>query len=198
MSYNEKENYIAVHPDPSVWKNHANYFIMQHYQDYIKGVCADFGCNHGACTLLLLEWTAKLEAIYGLDMNYEALQVAYHVANQMSPTLPINFMAVNLLEIPLGAELFDFIMTFHTLEHIYPQDVDSFVKEIHRTLKPGGHVLISIPYDHAYPDEAHVGFYKEPDMIQLFERHGFFVVECIKDDRWEQKDLLTGLFLKPQ
>jgi predicted SAM-dependent methyltransferase len=89
-------------------------------------------------------------------------------------------------------------MSFHTLEHIYPDDATKFVKESLRVLKPGGHVIISIPYERAYPDPAHVAFYNVESLTKLFEDNGFDTIECMKDNRWpEQKDLLTGVFNKP-
>lgn len=195
--YRMKENYITVNPEPEKWKHHANYHIIQHYSDYIKGACGDLGCNHAACTVFLLEWKERIHEIVGVDYNLQALDVAFHLALQLDPQIPINFVAANLVSLPFVSDKFDFLMSFHTLEHIYPQDVDSFIKEIFRVLKPGGHLLISIPYDHAYPDPAHVGFYTEDDLMNLFEKWGFYTVECMKDDRWFEKDLLTGLFQKP-
>lgn len=195
MNYNEKENYISVHPNVEVWKAHANYHIMSFYSPFISGVVADFGANHGACTLLLLE-NKNVTAIYGYDMNYEALKVGYSMANELNPTIPVTFIATSLLELPVEDSKFDVVQSFHTLEHIYPTDADKFLKEAYRTLKPGGLFLISIPYDHAYPDVAHVAFYTVETLCKLFESNGFDTIECMKDNRWMEKDLLTGLFKK--
>jgi ubiquinone/menaquinone biosynthesis C-methylase UbiE len=114
----------------------------------------------------------------------------------MNPPKPVNFMAANLLEIPLEDNKFDFMMSFHTLEHIYPEDAPQFAKEVHRLLKPGGIFLLSIPYDKAYPDPAHVAFYNVETLTQLFENAGLYTVEATKDNRWQEKDLLTALFTK--
>lgn len=196
-SYWTKENYITINPEPEKWKHHANYHIIQHYSEYIKGAVGDLGCNHGACTCFLLEWKERIHEIVGIDFNLNALDVAFKTALSLDPQIPINFVAANLVSLPLNSDKFDFLMSFHTLEHIFPQDVDAFVQETLRILKPGGHILVSIPYDHAYPDPAHVGFYTEDDLMNLFEKAGFYTVECLKDNRWSQKDLLTGLFQKP-
>ena len=197
MSYAEKENYVSVHPDPETWRSHANFQIMKFYEAYIRGNIVDAGCNHGACTLLLLDWADKIESIYGLDMNYDALSVGFKIANEMNPPIPVSFLAVNLLEIPLDSDKFDFTMSFHTLEHIYPEDASKYVKEILRILKPGGHFLISIPYEHAYPDFAHVAFYNVESLCLLFESAGFYTIEAMKDNRWNEKELLTAMFMKP-
>ena len=193
--YIEKENYITVHPDPNIWRNHANYKIMQSYKEHIKGKVLDAGSNHGACTLLLLDFNP--EVIYGFDINIKALEIAYESAQKLNSIIPIHFIATNLTKIPIEDNYFDFLMSFHTLEHIYPSDIDMVISEFFRILKSNGHVVISIPYDHEYPDEHHVAFYKEDSLKSLFESKGFITIECFKDDRFEQKGLLTALFKKP-
>lgn len=196
--YAGKENYITVNQDPGVWRSHANYHIMRFYSRLLRGKVADLGCNMGACTLLLLDFADNIEKVYGYDLNYEALKVAFETANAMSPKVQVNFVAANLLELPAEAESFDFSVSFHTLEHIYPEDAERFAAECFRTLRPGGHMLISIPYEAAYPDPAHVAFYNVESLTKLYESVGFQTIECMKDNRWpEQKDLLTGLFCKP-
>lgn len=195
--YGAKENYITTNPDPEIWKHHANYHIIQHYSEYIRGACGDLGCNHAACTVFLLEWKERIHEIVGVDYNLQALDVAFNIAIKLDPQIPVNFVAANLVSLPFKDDKFDFLMSFHTLEHIYPCDVDCFIKEVFRILKPGGYMLISIPYNHAYPDPAHVGFYTEDDLINIFEKLGFYTVDCLKDDRWSEKNLLTGLFQKP-
>lgn len=196
IKYHEKENYISKHPDPNIWKIHANYKIMEFYKSYIKGVCADLGCNHGACTLLMLEFKNCTE-LYGFDLNNDALEIAKKNAQKMNnDNINIVFQKEYLDNINIKDEYFDFLMSFHTIEHIYPDNIHNVVKEFYRILKSGGYILISIPYEHAYPDKAHVAFYNEKTLVELFESCGFKTLECYKDDRFDQKNLLTGLFFK--
>lgn len=195
MEYINKENYITRDPDPIIWKNHANYFVMKSYQQYIKGKCGDLGCNHGSCTLLMLDF--KPESIHGFDINIDALKVAYNTALLLNIQIPISFMETNLTNIQIEDNYFDFLMSFHTLEHIFPIDTDLVIKEIYRILKYGGYFAISIPYDHSYPDPCHVNFFKEDTLKLLFEDNNFITIECFEDNRWPEKNLLTGLFQKP-
>jgi 2-polyprenyl-3-methyl-5-hydroxy-6-metoxy-1,4-benzoquinol methylase len=196
MNYSEKENYITVNSNPDSWRPHANFKLMQHYSHYIKGNTVDIGCNHGACTLLLLDYVEKLESITGIDMNFEALQIAFNNAHLLKPSIPVNFIAMNFLENSLESNTYDFLMTFHILEHIYPQDSIKFVSELYRILKPGGYLLLSIPYDRAYPDPCHVAFYNVDSLCSLFEECGFVTIEAMKDNRWTEKNLLTAIFFK--
>jgi len=169
---------------------------MKACAEYIKGDVCDLGCNHGACTFLMMDFN-DVKSIHGVDINLKALELAYDTASKITTNIKFNFYRANLMEMPIEDEKFDFVMSFHTLEHIFPNDVHKVVSEIHRIMKPNAHVLISIPYDHAYPDAHHVAFYKEDTLKDLFESHGFETKECFKDDRFYQKDLLTAIFTKP-
>ncbi|PNH01762.1 putative S-adenosylmethionine-dependent methyltransferase [Tetrabaena socialis] len=195
--YADKENYVTVAPSPEAWKQHPNYLIMRHYSTYIRGASYDIGCNHGACTLLLEEFP-EVTRIVGIDLNAEALAVARDIrGDPSSHRVPIEFMQANIMTLPMRDETADFVMSLHTLEHIYPHDAEAVVAEIFRVLKPGAHFLISIPHDHAFPDPCHVAFYKVPSLTTLMKGAGFQVIECLHDMRWHEKDLLTGVFRKP-
>lgn len=194
-SYHDKENYITVRSNPSLWKEHANYKILCNMQHLIENaVCADLGCNHGSCTILLHELNPL--HVDGYDINKEALQVAQQTASDYSVLHKTNFIQADLTNIPSEDEQYNIIVSFHTLEHIYECDVDDVVKEMNRILKPQGYVLISIPYKYNYPDPCHVAFYDEITLKALFEKHSFITVYCIEDNRWNEKGLLTALFRK--
>ena len=154
----------------------------------------DLGCNHGASTWWLTE-NAAVREIVGVDINTEALEVARKTFAAQS--LPHQFLQLDLTRGQAVDPMGDSIVSFHTLEHIYPDDVDQFLNAAYRSLKAGGYMVISIPYEHAYPDPCHVGFYNEQSLTACMEQAGFEMKQCFKDDRFEEKNLLTGLFLKP-
>lgn len=194
-SYKKKENYITVKPQPTLWKDHANYNIMHTMKHlFNNAICADLGCNHGACTLLLHEFNPV--QVDGYDINREALVVADSTAKELGVLGKTNFIEANLTDIPVQDSQYDVITTFHTLEHIYVCDVDNVVREMYRILKPNGLVLISIPYKTNYPDPCHVAFYDDFSLKDLFEKHDFKTLQCFEDNRWKQKGLLTALFQK--
>lgn len=194
-SYEEKENYITVKPHPSLWIDHANYMIIKETKHLIENaVCADLGCNHGSCTVLLHDFNPL--HVDGYDINQKALQVGEQTAIDYGVSSKTNFIEANLTNIPVEDEQYDIIISFHTLEHIYECDVDNVIKEMNRILKPQGHILISIPYKYHYPDPCHVSFYDEITLKQLFEKHNLITIYCIEDNRWHEKGLLTALFQK--
>lgn len=193
--YKEKEDYITAKPIPILWKDHANYNIINDTKHLIENaVCADLGCNHGSCTVLLHDFHPL--HVDGYDINTKALQFAERIASDYGVSHKTNFIEANLMNIPVEDAQYDIITTFHTLEHIYECDVDDVVKEMNRILKPNGHILISIPYKYNYPDPCHVSFYDEISLKHLFEANNFKTIYCIEDNRWNEKGLLTALFQK--
>ncbi len=134
INYENKENYITRHPNPLAWKQHANFQIMKNASEYIKGDCADLGCNHGACTWLLLEFP-NVNSITGFDINEKAIQVASSLTDEIKPFKTVEFIQSNLMKINTPDNKYDFIMSFHTLEHIYPNDIDIVISEFNRILK---------------------------------------------------------------
>lgn len=196
MSYREKENYITRDPHPNSWRGHANHQIMKTYKHLFDNkMCADLGCNHGSCTFLLHDF--KPCHVDGYDINERALNVARQTCQELNIQNTTSFIEADLQSIPVEDGYYDVITTFHVLEHIYPKDAKCVLQEMYRILKNKGHVIISIPYKMNYPDRCHVAFYDEHSLKTLFEEEGFLTVSCFEDNRWHEKGLLTGLFMKP-
>lgn len=196
LKYEDKENYISRNPNPFLWKNHANYQIMRDSRYlFEQSVCADLGCNHGSCTILIHEFDPL--HVDGYDLNRNALEVAATTALEYGVANKTNFIQTDLRNIPVEDAQYNTILSFHTIEHIYPQDINDVIKEMYRILKPEGFALVSIPYKNNYPDPCHVAFYDEFSLKQLFESEGFTTKYCFEDNRWEEKGLLTALFQKP-
>jgi SAM-dependent methyltransferase len=70
---------------------------------------------------------------------YETIQ-----SNNIDEVLKyVNSSYQDLTKITYDDDSFDFIMCNHTLEHIFKYDLS--IKEMYRTLKPGGHLIITVP-----------------------------------------------------
>jgi SAM-dependent methyltransferase len=77
---------------------------------------------------------------------------------------------------PFESVAFDGVICNQVLEHVFNPDV--FLQEIHRVLKPGGNLLLTVPFvwdEHEQPwDYAR---YSSFGLRSLVERNGFFVIE---------------------
>lgn len=193
--YTTKENYITSNPEPEYWRRHTNGKILEFHKDVIQGSVLDFGCNHGACSFLLLE-NEKVKNVLGLDLNCQSLVVANETKSKYFPDEPIEFLCKNILDFKPQLR-FDTIISFHTLEHIYPEDMDTTLKRLFDSLNYDGYFVVSLPYEHAYDDGVqHVSFFNETSLKEVFEKNGFVTIECFKDNRGVDPNILTGIFKK--
>jgi len=116
-----KESYMQ--PERSiksrVWQKHFATDLYIQYKKYIRGVVADFG----------------------YDISSGAINHANTFIKSEIPKTShkLNFITINLLDLPCDDEMFDFAFSCHVLEHIYPEDVEQFMNEMCRTIKPGEH-----------------------------------------------------------
>lgn len=193
--YKNKENYITRDPNPDVWRNHPNALILKRYKNEIKGNVLDFGCNHGSCTFLILE-NKNVKSVIGLDLNYNAIKIAYQTKKELYKDSKIEFIVANIINYTTK-KLYDTIVSFHTLEHIYPEDIDSVINKLYNILNKNGYLLISIPYEMAYNDpKQHVAFYNENSLSDIMNRNGFETINCYMDTECGDSGILTGLFIK--
>lgn len=177
-----KESYLTRDPDVDIWREHLNTLILSDYKDLLTGTLADFGCNHGAVTIIASENTLT-QKIIGIDINSEAIEVAnklllkHNIEN-------IEYVVSNLTNLEsIEDNHFDNAFSFHTLEHIRPNDYESFFNEVKRTIKNEGYIIFSIPYERAYDDPTHMNYFNETSLSNLATYNGLKVIECYRDNR---------------
>jgi 2-polyprenyl-3-methyl-5-hydroxy-6-metoxy-1,4-benzoquinol methylase len=179
----EKENYVHME---NYWQKYMPSVLLAHYNKLFRGRIADFGCNTGLFDIHLAG-LKKVEEVVGFDVNKEAIDQAKLFAEQSPVKSKLKFVHKNLTEDLSYENYFDFIICFHTLEHIYPEDIDASVKNIHKTLKPGGYALINLPDKNSYLWEtAHVYHPNKEELSELFQTHGFETIEAYEDERGGQ------------
>lgn len=93
--------------------------------------------------------------VYCLDNNDETLKKIQDVKT-------IKYRAPD----PIPVNQADLIHCGHLIEHLYPEDLYNFLKEIDKALKPGGILVISAPmlWDGFYADLSHIKPY-HPSVI---------------------------------
>jgi SAM-dependent methyltransferase len=89
-----------------------------------------------------------------------------------------NIQIYSLLhEIPMADGFFDNIRCIAVLEHV--ENPEAVVPEMKRVLKPGGHIVASVPFmqpEHKVPTDFQR--YTHDGLTRLFAHHGFEVVSC--------------------
>jgi len=104
------------------------------------GILLDFGCGSGAQTLLFAPQFARTIAV-DIDEAYVA-ECARRVA-QAGLADRVRCVAYDGDALPLESQTVDFAVSFEVLEHV--DDEARALAELHRVLKPGGTLAISVP-----------------------------------------------------
>ena len=132
----------------------------------------DAGCGEG---VIVDEFSGKLQ-IEGVDANYSSDRVR----------------AGSLTALPYPAYTFDWALCLDVLEHLSYEEQPRALAELHRVLKPGGQLLVSVPNLAHLQSRIHflllgrlirtASEYKHPgdrpvhEYLQLAERAGFVLV----------------------
>lgn len=135
------------------------YFLIRDIKDaidnYAKGKLLDLGCgNKPYQTLYQLKTTFQI----GCDV----IQSDKNCADVICPVTDLKFTD----------RLFDTILCTQVLEHVFEHD--KMMSEIYRVLKPGGHIILTVPFAWELHEEPYDFFrYTKHALKQLFEQSGF-------------------------
>lgn len=92
----------------------------------------DIGCNKG---LMIKKIKRYSNNATGIDINSEAIKKA----------VTSNIIEMDGAQMSFPSNSFDKIYSAHTIEHV--PDLNKFIKEIERVLRPGGRVLLVYPFE---------------------------------------------------
>ena len=140
--------------------------------DIDEKMAVDIGCGSGSISFLLWFLGAK---VHSIDISKKALQVTRSLRNigKCSTQFEPNLCQGDATKLPIKGEIFDIVCCFETLEHLL--DDRTAVDEIARVTKPGGMIIISVPYDaRATGEEKSLECYRRYSLRAMKERlvHG--------------------------
>lgn len=113
---------------------------LQHVKAYefatemLRGPVLDIGCNVGYGTALLREYTDQ--PVVGVDVSERAIQEA-------KVRYGGDFQIVDGKRLPFGDGEFGTVLSLQVIEHI--NDLEPYLSEIRRVLRPGGVALLTTP-----------------------------------------------------
>ena len=96
----------------------------------------DVCCGTGAASLHLVKRCQ--ENFTALDLSQKMLEQCKKKINHLNPKPKISFIKGNALNMPFREE-FDVAVSFGAFGHILKRDEKTFIQQIHKILKPGGH-----------------------------------------------------------
>lgn len=116
----------------------------------------DVGCGRGE----ILLHCARLGAdAYGIDYAPVAMQLSQRLLEKIEEeglTAQVGISQADAKHLPFADLMFDRVLMFDVVEHLYPWELDEALQEIHRVLKPDGRFIVhtapNVWYDkYAYP-----------------------------------------------
>lgn len=125
--------------DPTVRKD---YLSIQHLERYVFAtkklrsgmLVLDVACGTGYGAKMLRDHGCR---VVGGDLDKGELAMASRDATD------INFVCLDVLNLPFADEKFDAVVSFETIEHVV--EGQRFLDEMRRVLKPGGLFICSTP-----------------------------------------------------
>jgi len=165
-------------PTSSLWSypifDYASLFRMKLVREFLGDIegktVIDIGCGNGSISLLLWLLGAK---VHSIDTSMEALQVTRSARNlsERSAQFAPNLCKGDAMRLPYKEETFDIVCCLETLEFV-PDDIPA-IEEIERVTKPGGMVILFIPYDaRATGEEKPLGYYRRYSVKTMKEKLG--------------------------
>jgi ubiquinone/menaquinone biosynthesis C-methylase UbiE len=137
----DQEQYLYLLDYSSVFRMK----IVKEVLGEINGKTAvDIGCGNGSISFLLWFLGAK---VHSIDISKKALRATSEIGNvsKYNKQFETNLCQGDANRLPIKGETFDVVCCFETLEHL--SDDRTAIKEIERVTKPGGIVILSVPYD---------------------------------------------------
>lgn len=164
----------------SFWKKHFEWQDLLSYRE-IQGRVLDFGCGSGHSDIFLAR---QGKTVHGVDLSPVGIAIANHLRGREPVEIRqrVTFQCADIVNgLPPDAP-FDSAWSSHVFEHI--EDPGPILVALRRWLRPGAHMLISVPLGHAYDDPSHVHHYETPDDLrQALEKYVRVVqVDCNRDN----------------
>ena len=209
-------------------------YLVEHGKLQPDSAVLDIGCGLGKYALHLAEFLKGGGRIEGFDVEKRSIDWCKLAITPRYPHARFRHTPLKsemyspgakaraaAFDFPYGSGQFDLAFLASVFTHMFADDVDNYVREIARTLKPGGRCIATvyllndekragiaagtaaftfqIPHEGALierhdPPEAAVA-YEEPALLAIFERAGLRLAEPIRYGVWAQAGVQDQDFL---
>jgi len=152
----------------------------------------EFGCGAGNYVMYL---AGKGYDATGVDFSKPAIEIAKKSASKME--VDCNFISSDVLgDMAEIQDTFDFAYDWELLHHIFPEDRETYINNVHRLLNPEG-IYLSVCFSEKSPEFGGAGKYRktplgtvlyfssESEIVSLVEP--FFEIEELETVQIEGK-----------
>ncbi len=173
----EHDPYLTAHSRTRAGiRRHVD--VFHKYEPYLRpGKILDWGCRQAVDACLIRRCLGDSVELFGCDIEAPHYPVFHDYARLQHTQLDHPF------KLPYPDDEFDTVVGSGVLEHV-PQDADS-LKELHRVIKPGGHLIITfLPNRTSYTEFFnrklkrchHSRLYSRRGIRSLLLQHGFELI----------------------
>ena len=153
--------YVAVLTNPFYFLRKNLYLNIKEFAPCLSGCVMDFGCG-----------SKPYETLFSHCKKYFGCDIEQSGHNHDGENIDVYYNGHN---IPITEGELGGILTSSTLEHIF--NLDEILDEFNRVLKPGGYILMTVPFvwnEHEVPYDC--VRYTSFGIRQELEQHGFEIV----------------------
>src|SRR3989304_1297546 len=128
--------------------DYASLFRMKLIREFLGDIngrmVVDIGCGNGSVSFLIGFLGAR---VYSVDISTKALQETRSLMSRSkrSPQFENSLCQGDVMRLPLRDEIFDILCCLETLQFL--PNARTAIEEMARVMKPGGIVILSVPYD---------------------------------------------------
>lgn len=152
-------SFIGLIINPFYIARRGIYILIKKYADYVAGNVLDVGCGD-----------KPYMHLFNKAKEYDGLEIE----SSVHPSTKADFF-YDGTHFPFPNNVYDTIITNQVLEHVFTPD--EFLEEIYRVLKPGGSLILTVPFiwdEHEQPyDYAR---YSSFGLKSLLEKNGFDII----------------------
>jgi O-antigen/teichoic acid export membrane protein/SAM-dependent methyltransferase len=173
--------------DPEPWNLSSRASQQLRYEDYLallraitdsKSTVLDIGCSQG-------QFTAQIAPFVGAVEAFDVSELAIKRAQEQHAAKNIVYSVGSLPVLSFAKDSFDVVLALEVLYYLNTKERQKALEEIRRTLKKGGHLLISVnigpePYFSLESFQELIGSYFSIDTVQ--PRYGAL-------ERWIESNL---------
>jgi len=154
-------SFMGIFINPAYFVRDGRYKKILSNKKYLKGKLLDFGCGKKPYSELF-----DVNEYVGLDIKKSGHS---HDDEQID-------IFYNGKTIPFNNNYFDSIFSSEVFEHIF--NLDEIIKELYRVIKPGGYMLITLPFvweEHEAPYDF--ARYTQFGIRYLLKKGGFKIIK---------------------
>lgn len=127
----------------------------------------DVGCGPGESAIYLQRHFGERARLVAIDLGWEFVTLGEQLAR--ANHAPTRFLQADAGALPFSANSFEVVTTLELVEHL--PNWCEFLQEVHRVLRPGGHLVISTPTRAGFHSWLKRAWVRLRGLDRVFERY---------------------------